>query len=52
MLTIEQHRRLIELAEDFIEFYCDEERIAGETAWKALADLSYVKQRKYRSNRL
>lgn len=52
MLTTEQHRRLVEVAEDFVEYYCDEERAAGETVWKALQDLCYVKQQMYKSPRL
>ena len=35
---------LRELIEDTIEYFCDEEKISGETAWKMVECLAIVKQ--------
>ena len=46
MTTIsrEAATELRELIEDTIEYFCDEEKISGETAWKMVECLAVAKQ--------
>jgi hypothetical protein len=42
-ITIEQHAQLIELIEDSVEYYCDENRVSGELVYTILEAYSTAK---------
>ena len=51
-VTAQQYRDLVEILEDAVQFFCNEERVSGEAAWKIVADLGYVKGKQFGGNRL
>lgn len=42
-ITTEQHAQLIELIEDSVEYYCDENRISGELVYTIIEAYSAAK---------
>ena len=42
-ITTEQHSQLIELLEDTVEYYCDENRLSGELVYTIIEAYSTAK---------
>ena len=42
-ITTEQHSQLIELLEDTVEYYCDENRLSGEMVYTIIEAYSAAK---------
>ena len=42
-ITSEKHQQLIELIEDTVEYYCDENMVSGELAYTVLECYSIAK---------
>lgn len=51
-VTSQQYKDLVELLEDTVEYFCNENVVGGETAWKIVADLGYIKGKQFGGNRL
>ena len=47
-MTEQQHKELVELIEDSVQFYCSENLVSGETAYKVLECLSIAKQQEFK----
>ena len=47
-LTKEQAQELKEVIEDSVEYFCDNELLSGELAWKVVEALSIAKQAEFR----
>ena len=47
-LTKEQAQELKEVIEDSVEYFCDNELLSGELAWKVVEALSVAKQAEFR----
>ena len=43
ILTYAAKQELVELLEDSIEYFCDQERVSGQTAWTAVNALATAK---------
>ena len=52
MMTSEQRSELVGLLCDVVEYFCDEQMISGETAWKEVEALSIIRQQMMKGNRL
>ena len=52
MLTNEQHVELVELIEDMVEHFCDENTVSGQAAWLTVQNLAAVKQQLLKGSRL
>ena len=42
-LDNETHRELVELVEDTVEYFCNENRISGELTWLVIESLATAK---------
>ena len=51
MMTTDQRSELVGLLCDVIEYFCDEQMVSGETAWKEAETLSIIKQQMMKGNR-
>lgn len=49
-LDIEKHRQLVELIEDSVEFFCDENMISGELSWLVVETLAQAKLMSLKGN--
>jgi len=47
LITVEEHNELIELIDDTISYFCQENMVSGETAYKVLECYSYAKQMQF-----
>ena len=43
-MTNQQHKELVELLEDTLEYFCDQNIVSGEEAWLTVQNLAVVKQ--------
>ena len=43
IITYAAKQELVELLEDSIEYFCDRERVSGQTAWTAVSALATAK---------
>tara|TARA_Y100000287_G_scaffold7449_1_gene5803 strand:+ start:2482 stop:2715 length:234 start_codon:yes stop_codon:yes gene_type:complete len=43
IITYAAKQELVELLEDSIEYFCDQERVSGQTAWTAVSALATAK---------
>ena len=51
-MTTEQRAQLVGLICDSVEYFCDEQTISGEEAWRNVQDLVTIKIEQLRRNRL
>ena len=51
-MTAEQRAELVGVVCDSIEYFCDENMISGEEAWRNVQDLVTIKLQQMRRNRL
>ena len=51
-MTNEQRSDLVGLVCDAVQYFCDEELISGEEAWRNVEDLVTIKLQQLKRNRL
>ena len=51
MMTSDQRTELVGLLCDVVEYFCDEQMISGETAWKEAECLAIIKLETMKGNR-
>lgn len=51
-MTNEQRSDLVGLVCDAVQYFCDEELISGEEAWRNVEDLVLIKLQQLKRNRL
>ncbi len=49
-LDNETHQELVELVEDTVEFFCNENRISGELTWLVIQSLATAKLEMFKGN--
>ena len=49
-MTKEAYHELVELIEDTVEYFCDENTISGELAWLCIQCLATAKEQQLRGN--
>lgn len=51
-MTTDQRSELVDLICDSVEYYCNENMLSGEEAWRNIENLAIIKLQQMRGNRL